>query len=102
MVKCKLCGNEYANKRGLNCHMMAKHMDEYRKAGCKLESFIDGDASGDTVTNPKEKPSDDMCLRPLNMDVLSERNAYNYGYRFIDKNEELYSMQDYEELKGDK
>lgn len=83
MVKCKLCGKEYKNRRGLNAHLLKAHIDEYRQSGCKLDQFCTG----------VQNVNDDVQIRPLNLEDEAEQRAYESGYRFTD-GDNLYTDDD--------
>lgn len=89
MYKCKICGKEYEKRRSINAHMMKAHMEEYKQAGYKLENV-----SAEVAGGAGDKVHD---LRVLNLNDSAEAEAYRQGYRFIDKDENLYTM---EEAKG--
>ena len=80
MGKCPICGKEYDNNRRLNAHMLKAHIESYRAHDCKLANYGAGDAIKAVVEKAITVPAD---LRPLNLENMVERQAYNEGFRYI-------------------
>jgi hypothetical protein len=90
---CPICTKEYENGRQLHGHLMRLHQDEYRAVDFKLAD----------LKQSNHKPAKKVVQKPkgfrlLNVTDQDEIFAYKEGYRFIDADDEVYTI---EEAKGE-
>lgn len=86
MIKCLICGKEFAEPRQMHGHLIRSHAEEYERSGYDMEQLTEG---------YKRKPARFQArIRFLDLSNEIERKAYEAGYRYIDNDENLYKPEE--------
>ena len=95
MYSCPICDKEFKGFKSLHGHMLRSHPDEFRERKCLLSSWgIRFDPALEEKSNsdpdPEQQQPIKKHIRLLNLNDPAEAAAYNYGFRYVDDDDNLY------------
>ena len=94
MYNCSICEKSFSNGRAFHCHLLRFHETEYKVVNYRKEVFdksLKADEPKKEKVNSKLRPTG---LRPLSKNDELEQKAAAAGYKFVDAEENLYTLEE--------